>query len=127
MVLVNCCVSLGELLDKISILRIKSVKIGDKKKKDYAVMEEQELMKVLEELNLKGVESYLERLVEINNKLWDIEDQIRAMEAEGRFDDEFIQLARAVYISNDKRFEIKSELNNHFGSSIKEVKSYKKY
>ena len=66
-------------------------------------------------------------LKEVNTKLWKIEDDIRLCEKEKKFDNEFIKLARAVYITNDKRFEIKKDINKKFSSEIAEVKSYEKY
>jgi Ni/Co efflux regulator RcnB len=66
-------------------------------------------------------------MIEVNSKLWKIEDDIRELERQKRFDDEFIQLARAVYITNDERFRRKNTINNYYNSSLVEVKSYKEY
>jgi hypothetical protein len=73
------------------------------------------------------LDQLMNQLKEINTKLWKIEDDIRLLEKEERFDNEFIELARAVYITNDKRFEIKNAINFEFSSEIAEVKSYEKY
>lgn len=120
-------VSLGELVDKLSILKIKQIKIQDQEKLKHVSIEEECLKASLEELNLKGIKSYLDELIKINSKLWDIEDQIRECERQKSFEDEFVRLARAVYYTNDQRFDIKNQINQKFGSTIKEVKSYEKY
>ena len=75
----------------------------------------------------KKIGEYLYKLVEINSKLWKIEDDIRDCERNKQFDQKFIDLARAVYFTNDQRSRIKLEINNHFDSNIVEVKSYEKY
>ena len=74
-----------------------------------------------------AVDQYLNQLVDINTKLWEIEDSIRDCERNNKFDQKFINLARSVYINNDKRFEIKLDINKKFGSKIVEVKSYEEY
>jgi len=120
-----CDVSLGELVDKITILMIKTQRIEDQSKRDLAEQELKLLNNKLESLNLTGVDSYLERLKKVNEKLWVIEDDIREKEAAQQFDQGFIDLARSVYKTNDLRFEIKKEINLGFGSEVVEVKSYK--
>ena len=124
---VYCQVSIGELLDKISILRIKKGKIIDAKKKQFVGEELETLTEKMGELNLEGAENFLQRLVEVNTQLWEIEDDIRIKEKEKDFGKEFLELARSVYLTNDKRFEIKNEINQKYGSAIREVKSYEKY
>ena len=121
-------ISLGELIDKISILKIKKKNILDKKKNSFVNNE----LLILEKILSKSVQDnkiseYLYKLVEINSQLWKIEDDIRDCERNKKFDKNFIELARAVYITNDKRSQIKLDINNYFGSKIVEVKSYEKY
>ena len=126
--IVNIPSSLGELIDKISILIIKKNNINDKKKINYILEELEALNKALESVISKSkVEEYIKKLIDINSQLWKIEDNIRECESKNNFDEKFIELARSVYITNDKRSEIKLEINNKFGSKIIEVKSYKKY
>lgn len=126
-------VSPGELLDKITILEIKKSRIRQKEKL-VAVNRELKLLKTtLAEMlkyNKKLAVKLLpekKKLKAVNIKLWDIENRIRGKEAKGKFDKEFIALARSVYITNDKRSEIKNSINKLFGSSIHEVKQYKSY
>ena len=78
-------------------------------------------------LQLEELDSFLNKLLEVNQKLWEIEDQIRILERKKQFNEDFIFLARSVYIENDKRFEIKNEINNFLGSAIKEEKLYEDY
>ena len=126
--LINTPVSLGELLDKISILIIKEKNIIDDKKQYHIKNELDSLNKTLENsVSRSQVKGYIEKLIEINSKLWLIEDQIRDCEREKQFDQKFIDLARLIYITNDRRSEIKLEINKKFGSELVEVKSYEKY
>lgn len=124
---VSCPVSLGELVDKLSILRIKKVNITDKIKLEAVFREEKLLSEILISLSLSEIDNYLEKLVEINSRLWKIEDDIREKERSKQFDEKFIELARLVYITNDQRFAVKNEINQKFGSAVKEVKSYEEY
>ncbi|EQC50116.1 PF14063 domain protein [Bacteriovorax sp. BSW11_IV] len=124
---VSCPVSLGELVDKISILRIKKVNIADKIKLEAVFREEKLLSEILISLSLSEIDNYLEKLVEINSRLWKIEDDIREKERSKQFDEQFIELARLVYITNDQRFAVKNDINQKFGSAVKEVKSYEEY
>ncbi len=124
---VQCSVSLGELVDKISILVIKQRHIKDEQKLVHARKEEQVLRQTMNGLGLEGIQSFLDRLVDINSVLWKIEDDIREKERQKKFDQEFIELARAVYVTNDQRFKVKNEINERFGSELREVKSYKEY
>lgn len=126
-ILVN--VSLGELVDKITILRIKSKKIREEGKALLIRDELGALEKSLNELELDKVmiEGFLKDLEEVNTQLWEIEDAIREKERCKEFDAEFIELARKVYLTNDNRFLIKNNCNETFGSRFKEVKSYQKY
>ena len=122
-------VSVGELLDKISILEIKKEKIKDLEKLKF-INDEYSVLKDQLNKNVESDEKLLElfnSLKEINSKLWIIEDDIRDCERDKNFDQKFIDLARSVYFTNDKRSEIKLEINKKFGSKIVEVKSYEKY
>lgn len=121
---VQCTISTGELIDKLSILMIKQKFIKDRLKLDLVNAEFKELKETLDGLNLKNVEPKLDALLAINTKLWKIEDDIRAKESLGEFDDTFIKLARAVYLTNDERFKLKREINEFYGSQLQEVKSF---
>jgi|TARA_B110000116_G_C16780515_1_gene558050 hypothetical protein len=126
--IINTPVSLGELIDKISILRIKQKKIDNKNKLIY-INEELFLLESTLSASIKDkkIEEYLKDLIKINSELWKIEDDIRDCERCKKFDQRFIDLARAVYFTNDQRSQIKLNINNLFGSKIVEVKSYEKY
>ena len=119
-------VSVGELLDKISILKIKSYKIKDTAKLKHINYELDSLTNTALKLNVFDVE-LLEELSEINSSLWKIEDDLRELELKKDFSDTFIQLARKVYITNDKRFKIKNKINDKYGYLVNEQKSYKNY
>ena len=126
--IINIPISLGELIDKISILVIKEKKITDEKKNNLIREELTLLRKTLDETaNNNSINNYLNQLIDVNSTLWKIEDEIRDCEKNKKFDQKFIELARSIYITNDRRSEIKLEINNKFGSKIVEVKSYKKY
>ena len=126
--IINTPISLGELVDKISILLIKEKNIKDEKKLILIVNELRQLKEILNEaVHDNIIEKYLNQLVDINTKLWKIEDNIRDCERNKKFGQDFIDLARSVYINNDKRSEIKFEINTKFNSKIIEIKSYKKY
>ena len=119
-------ISAGELLDKISILEIKLDNIKDKDKlneinKEYKSLEETKKSNIEISANL---EKLVNQLKEINLKLWNIEEQKRLCEKNSDFGNNFIQLSRNVYLNNDKRAKIKSDINKLLGSNIKEVKSY---
>ena len=126
--LIDTPISLGELVDKISILIIKQKNINDKLKISH-VNKELDYLKITLEKNIKKEEihNYLDQLIKINSELWKIEDDIRECERKKIFDHTFIELARSVYFTNDKRANVKSEINIKFGSELLEVKSYKKY
>ena len=126
--LINTPVSLGELLDKISILIIKEKNIVDSQKRYHIKNELDLLNKTLENsISRSQAREYIKKLIEINSELWFIEDNIRDCERKKQFDKKFIDLARAIYITNDRRSEIKLEINKKFGSELVEVKSYEKY
>ena len=126
--IINTPVSLGELVDKISILHIKNINIKDNEKLKL-IREELELLNQTLNKYIKNndIQNYLDSLIEINSKLWVIEDDIRDCERNKKFDQTFIDLARSVYFTNDKRSEVKLEINKKFGSKIIEVKSYDEY
>ena len=126
--IINTPVSLGELVDKISILHIKNKNIKENEKL-LLVKEELSLLQqtLNDHVNSDQIKPFLDSLIEINSKLWIIEDDIRDCERDKNFDQKFIDLARSVYFTNDKRSEIKLEINKKFGSKIVEVKSYEKY
>jgi len=117
-------ISLGELIDKITILEIKKSKFKNNKVRNV-INELKELRKTLNNLDLVIEEKLFNKLKEVNEKLWEVEDQIRLKEEQGKFDDEFIKLARAVYINNDKRSKIKKNINIIYKSDIFEEKLYK--
>ena len=126
--LIDTPISLGELVDKISILIIKDENIDDIDKKNHVNKELAFLKKTLKKyLKEKEIKNYLDELIEINSKLWAIEDDIRDCERNKLFDQKFIDLARSVYFTNDIRAVIKSKINKNFGSELIEVKSYEKY
>ena len=126
---VNIPVSLGELLDKISILEIKNEKILNESKLKNIKKELIGLKNVLEELNinLSEIDDLYKDLFKINLTLWEIEDSIRILEKNEDFGKQFVELARSVYITNDKRFEVKNEINKLFNSEYVEEKSYEDY
>ena len=126
--IISTPVSLGELVDKISILHIKNNNIKDEEKLEL-IREELELLNQIlnKHIKINDIQNYLDSLIEINSKLWAIEDDIRDCERNKKFDQIFIDLARSVYFTNDKRSEIKLEINKKFGSKIIEVKSYEDY
>ena len=126
--IISTPISLGELVDKISILHIKNINIKDDEKLKL-IREELKLLNqtLNENVNKDDIEEYLDSLIEINSKLWLIEDDIRDCEKNKNFDQKFIDLARSVYFTNDKRSQLKLEINNKFGSELVEIKSYEKY
>jgi len=124
---IECEISLGELVDKLSILKIKSQKISDKEKLIHVKNEEAILTQKLASLNLPRIDDHLESMIEVNLKLWKIEDDIRDLEREKKFNEKFVELARAVYITNDERFKRKNTINTIYKSGLVEVKSYQDY
>ena len=122
-------VSIGELLDKISILEIKKQKIKDPEKLRF-ISDEHLILKDQLNNNVKSdekLEKLFQELKDINAKLWKIEDDKRECEKNKDFGDEFIKLSRDVHFYNDDRAKIKLEINNHTGSKIKEIKEYTSY
>jgi len=122
-------VSSGELIDKISILKIKKKKILNKSKLKN-INNELSLLNEIYKRNLKKNKKillYEKELIKINIKLWDIEDKIRFFESKKNFNQQFVDLARAVYLNNDERSKIKKKINKLTGSYLIEEKSYKSY
>ena len=122
-------VSIGELLDKISILEIKQEKIKDSEKLKF-INNEHSILKDQLEKNVKSddkLNDLYQSLKEINAKLWVIEDDKRQCEKDKNFGEKFIKLSRDVHFLNDDRAKIKLEVNNHTGSKIKEIKEYTSY
>jgi len=122
-------VSIGELLDKISILEIKQEKIKDSEKLKF-INNEHSILKDQLEKNVKSddkLNNLYQSLKEINAKLWVIEDDKRQCEKDKNFREKFIKLSREVHFLNDDRAKIKLEINNHTGSVIKEIKEYTNY
>ena len=122
-------VSIGELLDKISILEIKQEKIKDPEKLKF-ISKEHSILKDQLDKNVKSdskLDELFQSLKEINAKLWVIEDEKRLCEKQKDFTEKFIKLSRDVHFLNDDRAKIKLEINNHTGSTIKEIKEYTIY
>ena len=112
-------ISIGELLDKISILSIKSQHTSN----EYVTKELQDLIKIAQEHQVYDA-SYVSQLLSVNRKLWKIEDNLRLLEKSQIFNSQFIELARSVYIINDQRAIIKKEINEKYNSQYQEVKCY---
>jgi len=122
-------VSVGELLDKISILEIKKEKIKDPEKLKF-INDEYEILKSEYDKNVKSgdqLTKLFEVLKEINSRLWVIEDDKRLCEKNSDFGEKFVKLSRDVHLLNDNRAKLKLEINNYTGSKIKEIKEYTKY
>ena len=122
-------ISAGELLDKISILKIKLEKIKDKNSQEE-IIKEYNILKETQNSSIEftdKIQELFESIKETNLKLWKIEDKIRICEKNKDYGKNFIELARGVYFTNDKRSKIKSEINKILGSNIKEMKQYVKY
>ena len=119
-------ISIGELIDKITILEIKQIYMTGIKLKNID-KEMKLLKKILQDENLEINIDLIKNLKNINKKLWEIEDNIRIKESKQEFDEEFIKLGRSVYIENDKRASIKKEINQKYNSDLVEEKSYKNY
>jgi hypothetical protein len=119
-------VSIGEIVDKLSILQIKTTHIKDDEKLNNVKKEYDYLYDIVFN-EMKIEQSDFFDMVVINQELWKIEDDIRDKERNKEFDDEFIRLARAVYVTNDKRAEVKKSINLKYGSLFVEEKSYQQY
>lgn len=126
--MINIPVSVGELIDKLSILQVKKGMIKDNIKlsfieKEYNLLFDKSKIYFNDE---EILETY-KNLIDVNLKLWKIEDELRILESSKSFDNNFIELARSVYYTNDERFRLKDKINNLTNSEIKEQKDYKEY
>jgi len=122
-------ISVGELLDKISILEIKKEKIKDTEKLKF-IDDEYKVLKIQLDNNIKPdkkIDEMFESLKQINSKLWVIEDEKRMCEKNSDFGEQFVKLSRDIHFLNDDRAKIKLEINTHTGSKIKEIKQYTNY
>jgi hypothetical protein len=126
--MISIPVSVGEMIDKLSILQVKKNKVTNEEKLEF-INKEFDLLHNFSSEYFKNLEIELiyEKLILVNTNLWDIEDQLRVLEKEKKFDSEFIALARKVYFTNDERFRLKNEINLLTSSEIREVKDYVKY
>ncbi len=127
--ILNVPVSVGEVVDKVTILEIKSDRISDEAKLRNIRAELDQLRPMVSGgvFDSAEVTALFDGLRAVNGELWDIEDNIRAEEAAGRFGDRFVELARAVYVTNDRRAELKKKINLATGSDLVEEKSYEDY
>ena len=126
---INIPASIGELFDKITILEIKKLKIKDKSKLIFINKELNLLKKVVtsKKINTRSIKPLIKKLKDVNLKLWNVEDKLRKFEKNKQFKKEFVNYARKVYYTNDKRSVLKNEINFKTNSIISEVKSYEKY
>ncbi len=126
---INIPASIGELFDKITILEIKKSKIKDENKLIFINKELHLLKKVVKskKINTRSLSSLVKKLKNVNLKLWNVEDKLRKFEKNKQFKKDFINYARKVYYTNDKRAILKNEINLKTNSIISEVKSYEKY
>lgn len=127
---IEVSVSVGEFLDKLTILQIKAERIAEPDKLANVRRELETLAGTWRDsdyASVAGIADNIERLRRVNEQLWDIEDAIREKESKREFDDDFIGLARSVYITNDERAAIKREINRLAGSGLVEEKSYRDY
>ena len=123
-------ISVGELIDKITILQIKKEKIADiekVKKVSYELKLLENSLNSFQKSKTEELRDLMDELKIINQKLWTIEDNIILLEKKKKFKREFIELARSVYITNDERFKVKNKINKLFSSDVEEVKSYEQY
>ena len=123
-------ISVGELIDKITILQIKKEKITDiekVRKVSYELKLLENSLNSFQTSKTEELRDLMDQLKIINQKLWTIEDNIRLLEKNKKFKSEFIELARSVYITNDERFKVKNKINKLFFSDVEEVKSYEEY
>jgi len=117
-------ISIGELIDKITILEIKKSKIKDISKLKNVEKELVELQKIVDLKDIRNISELKNELSVINKQLWNIEDRLRELEKQSSFGEEFIDLARSVYLTNDQRFVIKKKINQITDSKLTEEKSY---
>lgn len=126
--MVTIPVSVGELIDKLSILQVKKGKVKNQSKLSF-IEKEYDLLydKSYDYLQNEEILVTFKELIDVNLKLWEIEDKLRLIENDKNFDSQFIELARSVYYTNDERFRLKDKINNLTNSEIKEQKDYKEY
>lgn len=122
--IIKCPVSIGEIVDKLTILAIKEQKIATPSKLSHIKKEKALLEEILKEHKLEVATEYREQLYQINLKLWQIEEDLRQHEKRSDFGPQFIELARLVYKTNDQRFLVKDKINKMLGADVCEVKSY---
>lgn len=121
-------VSVGELIDKLSILQVKKIKVINPDKLLFINKEYDLLYEMSSEfLQRKDILQIYDDLINTNLKLWEVEDELRVIESTKNFDDTFTELARLVYYTNDERFRLKDKINSLTNSEIKEQKDYKEY
>ena len=126
--MVSIPVSVGEMIDKLSILQVKKIKVSNEEKLEFINKEFELLYNFSSEyLNNLEIELIYSKLILVNTNLWDIEDKLRVLEKEKKFDSEFVASARKVYFTNDERFRLKNEINLLTSSEIREIKDYVKY
>jgi hypothetical protein len=126
--MISIPVSVGEMIDKLSILQVKKTKVTDEEKLIFINKEFELLYNFSSEyLHNLEIELIYHKLIIVNTNLWDIEDNLRILEKDKKFDNDFIVLARKVYFTNDERFRLKNEINLITNSEIREVKDYVKY
>jgi hypothetical protein len=126
--MVNIPVSVGELIDKLSILQVKKGKVKNPDKLKFIEKEYDLLLNMsVEYLNDANILSTYKDLIDVNLKLWEVEDELRIIESTKIFDNSFIELARLVYYTNDERFRLKDKINNLTNSEVREQKDYKEY
>lgn len=126
--IVKVPISIGELIDKLSILLVKKNNITDENKLKFIEKEFDLLFDLSAKyLNMPDVKKCYDNLIIINSKLWSVEDEIRELEKTKKFDENFIDLARKVYKTNDERFFEKNKINEITNSTLKEIKNYKEY
>ena len=121
-------VSVGELIDKLSILQVKKIKVNNPNKLVFINKEYDLLYEMSSEfLQRKDILQIYDDLINTNLKLWEVEDELRVIESTKNFNDTFTELARLVYYTNDERFRLKDKINSLTNSEIKEQKDYKEY
>ena len=126
--MVSVPVSVGELIDKLSILQVKKSKVLNENKLEFINKEYDLLYDMsVDFLQRKDISELYDDLVNVNTKLWEVEDELRVIESTKKFDDTFIELARQVYYTNDNRFRLKDKINNLTNSEVREQKDYKEY
>ena len=121
-------VSVGELIDKLSILHVKKIKVSNPEKLEF-INKEFELLYNMSSyyLNDEEISKQYHSLVDINSKLWEVEDRLRVLESEKKWEGEFVELARKVYFTNDERFSVKNKINELTNSEVREQKEYVEY